>query len=128
LFLQENKNTMNQNHFIPQMYKAIDAKNSTGMCEFLTEDATFRFANMPPVEGKTNIIAFLDGFFASIKAIKHTDLQYWNSLNNWFVEGCVNYTRHNDTRLMVPFAVHLKMKGELIKEFLIFGDMSELYR
>ncbi|NTV83128.1 MAG: nuclear transport factor 2 family protein [Bacteroidales bacterium] len=118
---------MTQNHFILDMYRAIDAKSSVGMCNFLTEDASFRFANMPAVEGKDNIITFLDGFFSSIKAIQHTDIEYWNSGNAWTVSGNVTYTRHNDSRLRVPFAVILKMNGDLVREFLIFGDMSELY-
>jgi len=109
------------------MYRAIDAKSSVGMCEFLTENSSFRFANLPVIEGKSNIIEFLDGFFESIKAIKHTEFEYWNAENNWFVMGYVTYTRHNDSQLIVPFAVHLKMNGDLIREFLIFGDMSELY-
>jgi ketosteroid isomerase-like protein len=118
---------MTQENFILQMYKAIDAKSGVGMCEFVTEDATFKFANMPAVEGKNNIIAFLDGFFQSIKAIKHTGIEYWNSGNAWFLTGTVNYTRHNDTVLSVPFGVLLKMREELIKDYLIFVDASELY-
>jgi ketosteroid isomerase-like protein len=118
---------MTQEHFILQMYKAIDAKSGVGMCEFVTDDATFKFANLPAVEGKNNIIAFLDGFFQSIKAIKHTGLEYWNIGNNWFVTGLVTYTRHNDTTLPVPFAVHLKMRENLIRDYLIFVDASQLY-
>ena len=119
---------MTQNNFIPEMYKAIDAKSSVGMCNFLTEDSTFRFANMPAVEGKSNIISFLDGFFQSIKAIQHTEIECRNSGNAWFVDGYVTYTRHNDSQLKVPFAVLLKMKEDLVKDFMIFGDMSELYK
>jgi ketosteroid isomerase-like protein len=119
---------MTQNHFILEMYKAVDAKSSTGMCEFVTEDATFRFANLPAVEGKNNIISFLDGFFQSIKAIRHTDIEYRNVGNEWFVNGTVTYTRHNDTILQVPFSVLLKMRENLIKDYLIFVDASELYK
>jgi ketosteroid isomerase-like protein len=118
---------MHHDHFIIKMYQAIDAKSSTGMCDYVTDDAVFRFANMPAVEGKSNIIAFLDGFFQSIKAIRHTDIEYWNSGNAWFVTGTVNYTRHNDTVLSVPFGVLLKMNGDLIKDYLIFVDASQLY-
>jgi hypothetical protein len=109
------------------MYKAIDAKSSVGMCNFLTEDSTFRFANMPAVIEKSNIITFLDGFFQSIKAIQHSGLEYRNSGDEWFANGFVTYTRHNDSQLKVPFAVLLRMKADLIKEFLIFVDNSELY-
>jgi len=110
------------------MYKAIDAKSGAGMCEFVTEDATFKFANLPAVEGKNNILAFLDGFFQSIKAIRHTNIQYRNSGNEWFANGTVTYTRHNDTTLAVPFAVLLNMRENLIKDYLIYVDASELYK
>jgi len=119
---------MTQNHFILDMYKAVDAQSSIGMCDFVTEDATFRFANMPAIEGKSNIVSFLDGFFSSIKAIRHTDIEYWNSGNSWFVTGTVTYTRHSDTSLKVPFSVLLKMRENLIKDYLIFVDASELYK
>lgn len=119
---------MTQNHFIVEMYKAIDAKDGAGMCGYVTDDCTFKFANLPAVEGKSNILAFLDGFFQSIKAIKHTNLEYWNSGNNCFVTGLVTYTRHNDTTLPVNFAVHLRMKEDLIKDYLIYVDASELYK
>lgn len=119
---------MTQNHFILDMYKAIDAKSSTGMCEFVSEDAVFKFANLPAVEGKNNIISFLDGFFQSIKAIRHTDIEYRNAGNEWFVNGTVTYTRLNDTQLPVPFAVLLRMRENLIKDYLIFVDASELYK
>jgi ketosteroid isomerase-like protein len=119
---------MTQNHFILEMYKAVDAKSGAGMCEFVTEDATFKFANLPSVEGKSNIITFLDGFFASIKSIKHTNIEYWNSGNVWFVTGTVTYTRLNDSRLPVPFSVLLKMHENLIKDYLIYVDASELYK
>jgi len=115
------------NQLILNMYKAVDAKSSTGMCEFLTEDATFRFANMPSVEGKSNIIAFLDGFFDSIKAIRHSDIETWYDRNAWFVTGRVAYTRHNNSILNVPFGVLLKMKENLIKDYQVFVDASELF-
>ena len=119
---------MTQNHFILEMYKAIDAKSGAGMCEFVTDDATFRFANLPAVEGKSNIIAFLDGFFQSIKAIRHKNVEFWQSGNTWFVTGTVTYTRHNDTALGVPFGVLLKMRENLIRDYRIFVDASELYK
>lgn len=119
---------MAQSNFIIDMYKAIDAKSGVGMCEFLTEDASFKFANIPAVVGKPNIIAFLDGFFQSIKAIKHTDIDTRSSGSEWFVNGTVTYTRHNDSQLQVPFGVLLKMKAELIQDYRIYVDASELYK
>lgn len=119
---------MTQDNFILDMYRAIDAKDSVGMCNFLTEDAIFKFANLPAVEGKSNIIAFLDGFFQSIKAIQHTQIESWNSGNAWFASGTVTYTRHDDSQLIVPFGVLLKIQESLIKDYNVFVDASELYK
>lgn len=119
---------MKQGDFILRMYEAIDRKDSHGMVEFLTDDASFKFANIPVVQGNLNIESFLDGFFASIKAISHTDIEHWNSGDAWFVTGTVTYTRHDDSTLPVPFGVLLIMKGNLIHDYRIFVDASELYR
>lgn len=119
---------MNQNNFVPELYNAIDAKDTSRVVSNLIGDSIFRFANLPGVEGKENITSFLDGFFQSIKSIRHTELEYWNTDNVWFVTGNVNYTRYDDSVLKVPFGVLLKMKTDLIREFLIFVDNSELYR
>jgi ketosteroid isomerase-like protein len=118
---------MAQGDFINKMYQAIDRKDTSGLMGFMTEDSIFRFANIPAVEGKDNIASFLDAFFAGIKSIRHSGIEYWNSGNAWFITGNVSYTRPDDFTLTVPFGVLLKMKGDLIKEYLVFVDNSSLY-
>lgn len=119
---------MSQNYFIPEMYRKVDAMDTAGFVNLFTENGSFRWANMAPVVGKQNITAFLTGFFQSIKGISHTDLEYWDVPGTRIATGYVNYTRMNDTVLRVPFSVILKFKGDLINEFLIFIDSSELYQ
>ncbi len=119
---------MTQHNFIPEMYRKVDAMDTTGFVDLFTENGSFRWANMPPVVGKQNITAFLNGFFQSIKGISHTDLEYWDVPGTRIATGNVSYTRVNGTLLKVPFSVILKFKGDLINEFLIFIDSSELYK
>ena len=110
------------------MYLAIDAKDTNRLVSYMTDDAIFTFANIPSVEGKSNISGFLDNFFNSIKAISHTEIESWQSGKVWFVTGKVTYTRHNDSILKAPFGVMLKMNGNLVKDYQIFVDASELYK
>lgn len=98
-----------------------------GFVNLFTDDGIFRWANMDPVVGKQNITAFLTGFFQSIRALSHTDLEYWEVPGVRFATGYVNYTRLDDSVLRVPFSVILKFRGDLINEFLIFVDTSQLY-
>ena len=52
----------------------------------------------------------------------------WSGVSGLASHGTVTYTRHDQSRLTVPFATILKLQGDLIQDYLIFSDMSELYR
>jgi hypothetical protein len=113
--------------YVETLYANVDRMNSRAIADNMTEDGIFRFANMPPVEGRENIYNFLEGFFKSIKAIEHNGLECWFTDKHWFVIGNVKYTRLDHTELSVPFSVTLRMESDKIKEYLIFIDNHELY-
>ncbi len=119
---------MSTDNFIKDMYGIVDAKDGAALAAMMTENGIFRFANIPGVEGREAIIGFLDNFFKSIKGIAHDQLEDWKVDDTRFAIGRVTYTRHDDSALAVPFSVILKMKGNLIHEYLIFVDASELYK
>ena len=112
---------------ITRLFQAIDSKDTETFVSFLSDDAVFRFGNMPPVEGKENIRPFMSGWFQSIKALKHDQIGIWEADGVWFMNGRVTYTRHNDTQLQVWFSNTFKMKDEKIRNYLIFVDASQLY-
>lgn len=117
---------MNTND-IYRLFKAIDAFDTETLLSFLSDEAVFRFGNMPPVLGKDNIRPFLQGFFQSIKGIKHDQIEVWEQDDVKLMNGRVTYTRHDDSQLSVFFANTFKMQGTRIKEYLIFVDTSQLY-
>jgi ketosteroid isomerase-like protein len=119
---------MSKDTFVKNMFSIVDAKDGAALAALLTEKGIFRFANMPGVQGRENITGFLDGFFQSIKGIAHSDIEDWTTDNTRFAIGNVTYTRHDDSILKVPFSVVLRMQGNLIDEYLIFVDTSELYK
>ena len=119
---------MSTDNFIKDMYSVVDAKDGAALSAMMTENGIFRFANIPGVQGRENIAGFLDNFFQSIKGIAHDQLEDWKVDDTRFATGRVTYTRHDDSLLPVPFSVILKMKGDLIDQYLIFVDASELYK
>ena len=110
------------------MYSIVDTKNGAALAALMTEDGIFQFANMPPVTGRTEITAFLDQFYQSIKGISHEQVEDWMTDDTRFAIGRVTYTRHDDSTLSMPFSVVLRMQQGLIAEYLIFADTSELYK
>jgi len=110
------------------LFKAIDSFDTESFVSYLDENAVFRFGNMPPVIGKDNIQPFIAGFFQSIKAIRHDQIEIWEMEGVNLMNGRVTYTRHDGSELTVFFSNTFKMKGDKIGEYLIFVDTSELYK
>ncbi|MFP4059023.1 MAG: nuclear transport factor 2 family protein [Bacteroidales bacterium] len=110
-----------------EMYKKVDQADPEGVASYLTDDAIFRFANIPAVQGKENIITFLKVFYEQIKRISHYDFEFFEAKEALIANGIVKYTRLNGTELEVPFSVTLKFKNDKIQEYLIFVDNSELF-
>lgn len=113
--------------FVTEVYQSIDHADASKFASFISQDGSFRFANMPAVTGNKSIEEFVDGFFKSLKGISHSDLECWSVEDVIFVNGNVHYFRHNGTSLKVPFSCTWKMKDHLIDQYLIFIDNSELY-
>jgi len=119
---------MDQNTFVTDLYRAVDAQDVSKLAGYLTPDSKFQFANLPAVVGRDNISGFLTGFYQTIKSIRHTEIESWFKDDVCFVTGKVTYVRPDAFTLAVPFGVLLKFNVGLVREWLIFVDNSELYK
>ncbi len=113
---------------ILKLFKSIDDADVKTFLSFLDANANFKFANLPVVSGQKNIGEFLDGFFKSIKSLKHKNLEIYELEGIRFVNGNVTYTRHDGSNLSVDYSNTFKLKGSKILDYLIFVDNSELYK
>ncbi len=119
---------MENTNWIEALFESIDRMDIDTFLGYFVEDSSFRFGNAEPVTGKQNIGIAVEGFFSSIKALRHEVLEYWQQENAVLCHGYVTYTRHDNSTLRVPFANIFKMQGKLIKDYLIFVDVSQLYQ
>jgi SnoaL-like domain len=113
--------------WIPTLFASIDAKDTSRFLSFLSDDACFRFANLPAAIGQDAIREAIDGFFASIAACRHDVSNVWAPDGNVICEGHVTYTRLNGSVLSVPFVNVFGMVGPLIREYSIYVDASALF-
>jgi uncharacterized protein (TIGR02246 family) len=118
---------MSQPAWLEKLFKTIDAKDAEGFAGFLTEDAIFRFGNGAPSRGKGAVREAVAGFFASVKGLKHTIRESWTHPDTIVMHGDVTYTRHDGSQLSVPFANVFKVEGTLVREYLVFADVSQLW-
>ncbi len=113
--------------WIARLFHSIDTNDTDIFASFLTPDALFKFANQEPVIGKEAARQTVAEFLSSIQAIHHDVLDVWEKEGATACHGIVTYTRHDSSQLCVPFANVFKMQGNLIQEYLIYVDASQLY-
>ena len=112
---------------IKALFAAIDSADSSAFAAFLTEDARFRFGSASAVSGRATIAAGVEGFFGTIAASKHEVLATIADGDTLVCEGEVTYTRHDQSRLTVPFVDVLELHGDLVKDYKIYIDIGALY-
>ena len=113
---------------IHSLFQSIDKFDTKSFVSYLDDEANFKFGNMPVVSGKDAIFEFVAGFFQAIKAISHTNFEVWELEGIRFINATVTYTRLDGSTLTVNFSNTFKLKGDKIKDYLIFIDNSELFK
>src|SRR5471030_3041284 len=84
---------MTPQEWTPTLFASIDAKDTSRFLSFLSDDASFRFANLPAAVGQDAIRKAVDGFLASIAGCRHDVSNVWALAGTVICEGRVTYTR-----------------------------------
>jgi len=110
-----------------KLFASIDSMDTESFLGFIHQDATFRFGSSPAVKGHADIGAAVDGFFSSFAALKH-DLQRHVADDNVVVcEGEVTYTRHDGSRITLPFVNVFETDAGLISLYRVYIDIGPLF-
>lgn len=118
---------MNSAAWLKSLFAAIDSRDAAAFATHLTDDSTFHFGNLPPVEGKPAITAFVDGFFAGIQGVKHEIEEHWLSGETIICRGTVTYHRRDGRSVSLPFANIMQVRDGLAYNYRIFADASPLF-
>ena len=118
---------MNSANPTADLFRAIDTRDLARFVSFLAPDARFRYGSAAPVTGREAIAQAVAGFFGTIQAIEHRVLHEWQDADARACEGEVTYTRHDGSRITLPFAVVLRPHAGLIRDYRIYVDIAPLY-
>ena len=113
--------------WVKRLFSSVDNMDTEAFLDFLADDALFRFGSEQAVTGKEAIRETIDGFFASIKGLRHEILETWFEAGTVICQGEVTYTRKDDSDITIPFVNILRMGGNRIREYLIYIDIKPLY-
>ena len=112
---------------LTRLFRAIDAMDIEAFVDCLTEDGLFRFASAPPVRGRTAVGQAVGEFFATIAGLSHELTRTVSDGDTLICEGEVTYTRHDGSRITLPFADIFELKDGLIADYRIYADVGPLY-
>ena len=113
---------------IDTLSNALDSKNLERVLEHLTDGCVLIAGNGEAVNGKENIGKVFEDFFPAVKSTAHNVTDIFESGESLVHRGTVTYTHLDDSQLTVPFCDVFKMKGDLINEYYIYIDWSELFK
>ena len=112
---------------ITALFRAIDQKDILTFSDFLSAEVSFRFGNTDAVTGRQQVTERVQGFFDSIQALQHELSAILRDGQAIICRGEVAYTRHDGSRLKVPFMNYFGTEKGLIREYQIYADVSSLY-
>jgi len=112
---------------LDDLFKAVDSKDTERFLGFLTAEASFRFGSSPPAQGREAIRAAVSGFFDTIAGCRHVLARTVAEGDVIICEGEVTYTRHDASKISLPFANVFELDGELISVYKIYIDAGLLY-
>jgi len=110
-----------------KLFVSIDSMDTEGFLSFIAADATFRYGSSPAVQGHVAIREGLNGFFSSIAALSHKVHRFIADGNAVVCEGEVTYTRHDGSKITLPFANIFEVDKGLISLYRIYIDIGPLY-
>jgi len=113
--------------WIGDLFASIDRRDTPAFAGFLAEDATFRFGNQEPVHGRAAIADAVDQFFQHLAGVEHRIEKSWEVDDAVIVTGEVTYTRLDGSEVTLPFADVFQMRGRLVREYLIYIDVTPLF-
>lgn len=59
--------------------------------------------------------------------MRHEIIEIWEHPNAVITQGSVTYIRKDSSELSVPFANILRLENDLVKEYLVYVDVSQLF-
>jgi len=118
---------MGKEQWTMELFQAIDNFDTDSFSSFLADDVTFRLGNLDPASGKGSVSEMVGGFFNNLNGINHEIIEMWEYPNAVICQGEVTYTRKDSSELHVPFANILKLEDDLIKEYQVYVDISQLF-
>lgn len=109
------------------MFAMFDAKDVSGLADFMTEDVRLRLGNAGMVQGKSAFVAAVNAFLGSVAGFRHQVLNVWSDGDALIAEFDVHYTRLDGHEVTVPCCNVFRLRDDLVAEYRSYIDATPVY-
>ena len=110
-----------------KLFASIDAMDTESVRGGSADFFSFRFGSSPVVTGRDGIRASVNDFFSMFAGLKHDLHRVVADENGIVCEGEVAYTRHDGSKITLPFCNVFEADSGLISLYRIYIDIGPLY-
>jgi limonene-1,2-epoxide hydrolase len=113
---------------VEKMVEALTVEDWKSFYPYFTDDLYYKVGANYPVYGPKSAAEYLSSFYKTVKPTKHDLRGTWQIGNTVIVEMDANYRRISDGKpVTVPCTDVYRFEGDLIKEWRVYPDVSEVY-
>ena len=98
-----------------------------GMVSLFTEDIRLRFGSAPVAEGKQAAREVAAQQISAFAGMRHKVFNEWRIDDQVILQLEVTYTRFDKVSITLPGVAILRLRGDLVSEYLIYVDPAPLY-
>ncbi|MHB9849062.1 nuclear transport factor 2 family protein [Streptomyces krungchingensis] len=113
--------------WLRELYDRADALDAAGFAASFHEDASFTFANNPPMYGPEEISFRLGEFFAALDGMRHELFGVYQAGDTQILEALVTYTRKDGSEVTLPGMTLYRRDGDRIREGRVYIDLQPLF-
>ena len=104
----------------------VDRRDPDELVTWYTDDATFRFANQPPVVGKAAITAALRECYGRIASMRHERTGAWADATSGAFEAIAHFTTPDGRTFALPAVSTMRLRDGRIHEFRFAMDATPI--
>jgi uncharacterized protein (TIGR02246 family) len=116
------------NGMAQRVFTTIDAMDLDSIAGFFAEDGRVVFGNGDPLVGREAIVSGVQGFFSTIKGLRHRIVNQWSVGAETVAETEVTYRRLDGKSVAIPAVSiwHTRPDG-LIDHYRVVFDLAPVY-
>jgi len=111
-----------------EVFTKVDSLYVPDFADLFAPQGTLVFGNGAPMTGPAEVLAGVQGFFATIKALHHRVINEWNQGSDTVIELQVTYDRLDGGQVIIPVVtIWTRTDTGLFAHYRVFFDLAPVY-